>query len=66
MLVTNTQVLSMSKLAPLLIALTSVSFAADTPKKPNVIFLFADDQRADTIGALGNPHIKNAEPRSAR
>jgi arylsulfatase A-like enzyme len=23
-----------------------------------VIFLFADDQRADTIGALGNPHIK--------
>ena len=26
--------------------------------KPNVVFLFADDQRADTIGALGNPHIK--------
>src|SRR6478735_3088885 len=26
--------------------------------KPNVIFLFADDQRADTISALGNPHIK--------
>jgi arylsulfatase A-like enzyme len=26
--------------------------------KPNVIFLFADDQRADTIGALGNSHIK--------
>jgi arylsulfatase A-like enzyme len=23
-----------------------------------VIFLFADDQRADTIAALGNPHIK--------
>src|SRR5689334_17768288 len=32
--------------------------AAETGKKPNVIFLFADDQRADTIGALGNPHIK--------
>src|SRR6478609_172993 len=30
--------------------------ASDT--KPNVIFLFADDQRADTIAALGNPHIK--------
>jgi arylsulfatase A-like enzyme len=30
--------------------------AADA--KPNIIFLFADDQRADTIGALGNPHIK--------
>ncbi len=25
---------------------------------PNVIFLFADDQRADTIGAHGNPHIR--------
>lgn len=27
-------------------------------KKPHVIFLFADDQRADCIGALGNPHLK--------
>ncbi|HCI92290.1 MAG TPA: choline-sulfatase, partial [Verrucomicrobiales bacterium] len=27
-------------------------------KKPNIIFLFADDQRADTIGAHGNPHIQ--------
>jgi len=27
-------------------------------KKPNVLFLFADDQRADTIAAHGNPHIK--------
>src|SRR5688500_7975569 len=26
--------------------------------KPNVIFLFTDDQRADTIGALGNEHIR--------
>lgn len=26
--------------------------------KPNIIFLFADDQRADTIGAHGNPHIQ--------
>lgn len=28
------------------------------PNRPNVLFLFADDQRADTIGALGNPVIK--------
>ncbi|MEM9701857.1 MAG: sulfatase-like hydrolase/transferase, partial [Planctomycetota bacterium] len=28
-----------------------------TADKPNVLFLFTDDQRADTIGALGNPHI---------
>ena len=27
-------------------------------RKPNVLFLFTDDQRADTIGALGNPIIK--------
>lgn len=27
-------------------------------KKPNIIFLFADDQRADTIAAHGNKHIK--------
>ena len=25
---------------------------------PNVLFLFADDQRPDTISAWGNPHIK--------
>lgn len=27
-------------------------------RRPNLLFLLADDQRADTIGALGNPHIK--------
>jgi arylsulfatase A-like enzyme len=26
-------------------------------KRPNVLFLFTDDQRADAIGVLGNPHI---------
>ena len=26
--------------------------------RPNILFLFADDQRADTIGAWGNPHIQ--------
>jgi arylsulfatase A-like enzyme len=26
--------------------------------QPNILFLFADDQRADTIAALGNPIIK--------
>jgi len=28
------------------------------PAKPNVLVLFSDDQRADTIAALGNPHIQ--------
>ena len=29
-----------------------------TTKRPNILFLFADDMRADTIAAWGNPHIK--------
>jgi len=42
-----------------LVTLTAAAApAADVPKKPHVIFLFADDQRADTIAALGNPHIQ--------
>lgn len=28
------------------------------PAQPNILFLFADDMRADTIAAHGNPHIK--------
>jgi arylsulfatase A-like enzyme len=32
--------------------------AADAPRPPNVLFLFSDDQRADTIAALGNRHIR--------
>jgi arylsulfatase A-like enzyme len=32
--------------------------SAAAAKQPNVLFLFADDQRPDTIAALGNPHIK--------
>src|SRR5437588_455614 len=31
---------------------------AAKPKPPNVLFLLADDQRADTIAALGNGHIR--------
>src|SRR5687767_13466899 len=42
-------------LALITILLASAVLAAD---KPHVVFLFADDQRADTIAALGNPHIK--------
>src|SRR5262245_38730955 len=35
-----------------------VSAQPPAKPRPNVIFLFTDDQRADTIGALGNDHIK--------
>jgi arylsulfatase A-like enzyme len=31
---------------------------SQTGTRPNVLFLFADDQRADTIAAHGNPHIR--------
>jgi arylsulfatase A-like enzyme len=48
-----------------LIAFTSVAHgqkkaARQDPKppRPNIVFLFADDQRADTIGAHGNPQIR--------
>jgi arylsulfatase A-like enzyme len=32
--------------------------AQEKTKRSNVVFIFTDDQRADTIGALGNKHIK--------
>jgi arylsulfatase A-like enzyme len=49
-----------TKLFPLLVLFGySTSFvSAETSPPPNIIFLFADDQRADTIGAHGNPHIQ--------
>lgn len=41
--------------APILLLGTASAEAEDA--RPNIIFLFADDQRADTISAHGNPHI---------
>jgi arylsulfatase A-like enzyme len=38
-------------------ALSVLSIAADAPRA-NVVVMFADDQRADTIAALGNAHIQ--------
>src|SRR5262245_26493065 len=39
--------------------LTATAVVATAPAaRPNVLLLFADDQRADTIAAWGNPHIK--------
>ena len=38
--------------------LSSNTLVATEKQKPNVLFLFTDDQRADTIHALGNPLIK--------
>lgn len=35
----------------------NLAAAVSEAAPPNIIFLFADDQRADTISAHGNPHI---------
>jgi len=40
------------------IPITRVLAASPEPsKKPNVIYIFTDDQRFDTIQALNNPNI---------
>jgi len=41
----------------LIISLVAVA-AAEPASRPNVLFLFTDDQQADTINALDNPHIR--------
>lgn len=43
----------------LLISLVTVVLAAvvHAAERPNVLFIFSDDQRADTIAALGNTHV---------
>jgi arylsulfatase A-like enzyme len=39
-------------------ALPHVIHAGASGKRPNVLFILTDDQREDTIAALGNPHIQ--------
>jgi arylsulfatase A-like enzyme len=46
------------KLAVLTILVAGPAQSADVPKKPNIVFLFSDDQRHDTIAALGNKAIQ--------
>ena len=49
---------------PIPLLFVSLSFwlgtlpTAHAARRPNVVLLFADDQRADTIGAHGNRHIR--------
>ncbi len=54
----QTMMRKFTALAMLLMPLAPLRAAETAMTKPNVLFLFADDQRADTIAALGNPHIK--------
>jgi len=42
----------------LLLLLLAGGLVQAAPDRPNVLILFSDDQRADTIGALGNPIVR--------
>jgi arylsulfatase A-like enzyme len=48
---------SISALASLLLACFGSDVQADLTQKPNIVFILADDQRHDTIHALGNEEI---------
>ncbi|MDG1278174.1 MAG: sulfatase-like hydrolase/transferase [Algoriphagus sp.] len=41
-----------------LISTLSLSCAEKPKQKPNILFIFADDQRADALGISGNPVLK--------
>ena len=41
-----------------LLLMAALGGRAAAAQRPNILFLFADDQRADTIAAHGNPRIK--------
>src|SRR5688572_18709000 len=41
-----------------LVLVVCVAGTVNGTARPNILFLFADDQRADTIGAWGNRHIQ--------
>ena len=45
-------------LLTLIALVSSLTTTATAAKRRNVLFLFTDDQRADTVSALGNPLIK--------
>lgn len=42
----------------IVVSLLCLTLPISGADKPNILFLFADDQRADTIGAHGNTHIQ--------
>jgi arylsulfatase A-like enzyme len=49
--------------APLLAALVAwggrgAGDVAALPERPNILILFSDDQRADALGAYGNPYVR--------
>lgn len=49
---------SLPRLVLLALLTTLLPTIAAAPSRPNLLFLFADDQQADTISAWGNPHLR--------
>jgi arylsulfatase A-like enzyme len=49
---------SISRRAMLGGALGAPAFLRARARRPNVLFIFSDDQQADTIASLGNPHVR--------
>ena len=49
---------SFQRVLTLLVFTWALRLTAAAAAPANVLFIFADDQRADTIAALGNPHIQ--------
>ena len=50
--------LALAIAGPRLITSAAPAELTQAPPRPNILFLFADDMRADTIAAHGNPHIR--------
>jgi arylsulfatase A-like enzyme len=51
-------IFSRLQFARILIFLAPILPAIEAAARPNVVFIVSDNQRADTIGALGNEHIQ--------
>jgi len=49
---------TLTLIVAVLISATTCPGTATAAKRPNVLFIFTDDQRPDAFGALGNPDIK--------
>ena len=50
--------LNMKKVLLLFVVILTWSCQEKEPVKPNILFLFADDQRADALGISGNPILQ--------
>src|SRR4051794_6327752 len=41
-----------------LFTFTTITHAADSPARPNIVFVLVDDLRWDTLGCMGHPFAK--------